>query len=866
MNNQLPKYWTKLFSWFCNDQFAEELQGDLEERFYRNTEKLGSKKAKLIYKKEVIKMIRPSVIGLQKKIPMLIRASILKIHFILAIRNMVRNKTFSVVNIFGLGAAIAVSLFIVNLLYTGYQLDRHHRDAERIYRVSNYVEASYGKNLYAASGFPLSDLVRESIPDFEYVTHVNNSFKPKFKINGVDIPLKGLYTDENFFEIFSFKTITGDPNSIFDDINSVIITDKVAERLFPDEEPIGKVTEDGFIVRAIIESSHGKSHIPFDAITSIASFKSTMNQAFKSWQFHYQDFTYVKLMPGLDPIATSEKLKVIAKDVNALPSESKEKFEFKLQPVVGIVFAEQAINELGPAIGKEGVYIFTALILIMVLIASFNYTNLSIARAIQRTKEVGIRKVVGSTKWQIINQFLLETLIFSMLGLLIGFFVYRYFSSTFLEVVGDFSATFQTTLDTQIILVFVLFSVITGLLAGVFPAIYFSKIKPLSLFKTRDKSKKLSFHTLRKLLVGFQLTLSMFVLIFVTLIVEQRKSVLTTSLGFDQKGLLVIDGIKGDSQILLDEFRKISEVEAAGITTGLPGISASGAMLFKDAVSNDSTIMVNFMLSDNQFADVFAPEISRGTGFSESTEYNGFIEVLINESFISTLSLNKENIIGETVKNHGITYKVVGLLDGISGGDVFSYDKPALMVANRMPANRGKIIIRTSKGRTKLAIKKMEAAWDKVYPEDRFQPKFYQDIYESAFSSFTNLIRILGFLGLCIISISLLGQLGMALYNAETRVKEIGIRKVLGAKMRQIIKLLLKNTVVTLSIAALIASPLAYQLFATSFMGEINTPFKPTVWIFLKAILGLTVIVAGLVSTLTWRTARVNPSESLRNE
>ncbi|OEJ99549.1 FtsX-like permease family protein [Roseivirga misakiensis] len=865
MNNKLPKFWTKLFHWFCNDQFAEELQGDLEERFYADAEKLGERKAKSNYRKEIIKMVRPSVIGLKNKVPMIIRTSILKIHFLLAVRNMARNKVFSVVNIFGLGAAIAVSLFMVNILYTGYQLDKHHTDADRIYRISNYIEANYGKNLYAASAFPLSDKVRETIPDFEYVTHINNSFRPKFKINGVDVALEGLYTDDNFLKIFDFKAIVGNPNSIFDDINSLIITDKVAERLFPDENPLGKVTEDGFVVRAIIESSQGKSHIPFEAITSIESFKKDIIPALEGWTFYYQDFTYVKLSAGVDPLETSDKLEALSEEINALPSKSEKKFQFKLQPVIGLVFAEQAISELGPTIGKEGIYVFSALILIMISIASFNYTNLSIARAIQRTKEVGIRKVVGSTKWQIINQFMIETLIFSLLGLAVGFFVYQYFSPSFLEVASDFSNIFQTTINTQIILIFVLFAILTGLIAGIFPAIYFSKIKPLSLFKSKDKSKKLSFQTLRKLLVGFQLTLSMFVIIFVTLIIEQRKSVLSAPLGFDQENLLVIDRTKGDPKIILEEFRKIAEVEAANLIKGLPAVNTDGVIVFKDTLSNDSTTVVNFMLSDNQFAKVFSPKISRGTGFSESTEYNGFIEVLVNESFVNTLGLDLENVIGETVQSNDVTYKVVGLLDGISGGNLFSYEKPSLMIANLTP-NNGNLVVRINQANPNVAIDKMGAAWSKIYPEDRFQPRFYQDVYESAFSSVTDILRLFSFLGICIISISILGQLGMALYNAETRVKEIGIRKVLGAKMRAIIKLLLKNTVVTLIIAAIIASPLAYQLFETSFMSEINTSFEPTAWVFLKAVFGLSIIVAGVVSLLTWRTARVNPSESLRNE
>lgn len=883
-----PKFWTRLFNWLCDDSFFEELQGDLEERFFINTEKKGIKRAKSIYRSEIIKMIRPSVMSLNKRFPKPFGLSIFRIHLILAMRNMVRNKVFSAVNIFGLAAAIAVSLFMVNIIYSGYQLDTQHNDSERIYRVANYVDDNKGnKELYASTSFYLSEKVKETSPDFETITHINMEFRPRFKINGTIVFLSGIYTDEDFFKLFNFKVILGNPYKIFEDINSIIITDKTAERLFPNENPIGKLTENGLVVRAVIESPKGKSHIPFSAITSLAVFKNSKTKPpfATDWNYYRNNFTYVKLNEHIKPGLIKGKLQELSAGINALPEVGSIKYDFVLQPIHGIVFSEKSLGEIGPAIGKEKLYAFGALILVITLIASFNYTNLSIARAIQRTKEIGIRKVVGSTRWQIISQFLLETIIFSLIGLAIGYLIYSYLGKSFTEIIPEFSGTFTNELNIEITVIFLLFTLCIGVLAGIFPAIFFSKIKPLSLFNSKIKTKKLSFQTLRKVITGFQLTLSMFAILFVNLIIEQYKNLETTPLGFDKSDLLIVDGAKGNIDIIRDEFSKIPEVEGITITSNIPGFRANSSIGFKDYASNDSIIGVNFMITDDQFDEVLKPKLSMGSFFNKASTLDplnpnstGTLDILVNEEFIKALHLDRSNVIGQVVKRsiikgHNIKYQIKGVLDGLVMPDLFNKSGNASMIINSQQSSfsqytKQKIILRIKEENTQIAIAKLDAAWNRIYPNDNFQPTFFQRHFEGQFKELRNHIKLSSFLGFCIIAISLLGLFGMALYNAETRVKEIGIRKVLGARVRVIISLLLKNTLVTLIIATLIATPLVYQVFSSSFNNQLNTPTHLTLhpWLFLKAIIALFVIILGLVVSLTWRTAKLNPSESLRNE
>lgn len=882
---KLPQFWTKLFKWICNDSFYEELQGDLEERFFINTEEKGIKKAQGIYRSEVIKMLRPSVMSLNKRFPKTFGLSIFRIHLILALRNMVRNKVFSAVNIFGLAAAIAVSLFMMNIIYSGYQLDTQHNDSERIYRVANYVDDNNGnKGLYASTSFFLSEKVEETIPDFETITHINTEFRPKFKINGTLVFLSGIYTDKDFFKLFNFKVILGNPYKIFEDINSMIITDKTAERLFPNENPIGKLTENGLVIRAVIESPKDKSHIPFSAITSLVVFNNSKTKPpfATDWTYYHNNFIYAKLNEHIKPESIKDKLGQLSAGINALPEVGSIKYDFVLQPIHGIVFSEKSSGEIGPGIGKERLYAFGALILVITLIASFNYTNLSIARAIQRTKEVGIRKVVGSSRWQIVSQFLLETIIFSLVGLVMGYLIYSYLGKSFTEIVPEFSGTFTNELNVEIAVLFFLFTLCIGVLAGIFPAMFFSKIKPLSLFNSKIKTKKLSFQTLRKVITGFQLTLSMFAILFVNLIIEQYKNLETTPLGFDQSGLLIIDGAKGNIDVIRNEFRKIPEVEGITITSNIPGFKANSGMGFENHSANDSIINVSFIIADDQFDEVFNPKLSMGSFFDKVSTLdilkpNGTFEILVNEEFIKALHLDRSNVIGQIIKrsirkNDNTKYQIKGVLDDLVVPDFFGKSGTASIIINsQQPSNqytRSKIILRIKEEDAQTAIAKLDAVWNRIYPNDSFQPIFFQQQFKGQFKELSNHIKLSSFLGSCIIAISLLGLFGMALYNAETRVKEIGIRKVLGARVRVIISLLLKNTLVTLTIATLIATPLVYQVFSSSFNNQLNTPTHLILhpWLFLKAIIALFVIILSLVVSLTWRTAKLNPSESLRNE
>lgn len=871
MESRPPKFWTSLFKRFCHDDFFEELQGDLEEKFYQQVEKYGQKKAKKVYRNEILKMIRPSVSGKPQKLQKLLMFSLFQMNFKLAMRNIVRHKVFSAVNIFGLAGALCVSLFMVNIIYTGYHIDRQHRDSDRIHRIVNYVNsAKRGKQLFASMPYRAVELLKEDIPDLESLTHIKSGFNGSFKVKGEDLPVKGIKVDSAFFEIFNFKVISGNPLAIFADINSVIITDEVANNYFPGQDPLGKQMEQGFVVKAVIASPKKQSHLQFEIIGRLErpdQGHSLKNAYEYDLSYYHRDYAYVKLRAGNNAGLLDSKLRSFSEKVNTLANYESYDYQFVSQPITNIVFGELPYNEPGLAIGSEGLITFLIMITTMLLLASFNYTNLSIARAAQRTKEIGIRKVSGSSNRQIIGQMISETMVLCFISLLIGLSLYKLFSDDFLALTPFIAKIFDSELSTDIILTFVTFTFVTGLIAGVFPALFFSKINPLSLFNPRIKHKKLSFMTIRKVLVTFQLTLSMFCIMFMIMLQKQVNLLKDAPKGFETEDRFIIRTDLQKALLLKSAFLAISGVEAVTITSDVPGDITNGAVTIYDPIDNDTTLVIASLSADEAFHRVLNPKLLDGNFFSPDIVDGLHKEVLVNEKVLNLTNLQLSEAVGTVLTNGKNEYKIVGVLDGmISNNPFMGVDRPFMIVSGKAQYNQSILLLKANSNALDNTLVDLEIAWKELHPDSRFVPETLDNYLHKPMAEFENLIKVMRFLAFTIIAISLLGQLGIALYNAETRVKEIGIRKVLGAKIESIIRLLLRGTIIPILIASAIAGPLAHLLFSQGMAASFRNPLRPGPWLFIQGILLLAAIILLVIVSQTWRVARLNPTESLRNE
>lgn len=866
-----PGFFAKLLRRFCNSEYLEELEGDLEENFHINIQLYGLKKAKTLYRKEVLKMIRPSVLGKPQKLQKLMMFSLLRMNLKLAIRNIVRHKVFSAVNIFGLAAALCVSLFMVNMIYTGVHVDRQHQDADRIHRIINYVTSQQGgKQLYASMPFQAIDILKEDIPDFEQITHIKKGFNGSFKINGEKVSVRGIKVDSAFFNMFDFKVLSGNPLSIFSDINSIIITDEVANKCFPGKDPIGLQTEEGFIVKAVMVSPGKKSHLQFEMIGQLEKLgagRTNQNAYEHSLSYYYSDYAYVKLKEGSSPEALDARLQSFSEKINRLTNFDKYSYSFASQPLTNIIFGEVTFNEPGTVVGSDGLVTFLVMITVMLLLAGFNYTNLSIARATQRTKEIGIRKVSGSSNSQIILQVLCETLVISLFSLVIGLGMYRAFSNDFMTLIPQMSKIFDPELNLNIIFIFIGFTLITGIMAGTFPAIFFSKINALSLFNPRIKHKKLSFLTMRKVLITFQLTLSMFCIMFMILLQKQVTLLKTSPKGFETENRFIVRTDLARATLMKSAFLSVPGVDAVTLTSDIPGELTNGGVSFFDPIDNDTSLIVSSLWADESFHEVVSPKLLDGRFFSPDIIDGLHKEVLVNEKLLGLIQIDRANAVGTVLKDPKNEYKIVGVLDGMVSHNVFmGSDQPFMIIAGKAQYKQSILLIKADAESMANTMTGLEAAWKELHPDDRFFPETLGGFLERPMREFENIIKVLRFLAITIIAISLLGQLGIALYNAETRVKEIGIRKVLGAQLQSILRLLLKGTVIPILIASTIGAPIAHLLFSQSMAASFRTPLKPGPWLFIQAILLLAMVILLVVVSQVWRVAKLDPAQTLRNE
>ncbi|MFY0591375.1 FtsX-like permease family protein [Roseivirga sp.] len=871
--NNTPKFWTRLFEWLCDDSFFEELQGDLEERYFINQEKFGDQKAKAVYRKEVLKMVRPSVLKLKNKLPGLFNVSLLRIHLILSLRNLKRNKVYSTINILGLGAALSVCMFIVNMVLTGLSEDHQHPENDRFYRILTQESKRSGFQINSATNpTPLIEILKTDLPEIEIMSIV--AFGPTYKFDwgNEGLPASSILVDDNFFELFNFEILEGNPSGLFDDLNSIVITEEIARKVFPDKSAIGKTTLDGKVIKAVIENPKTVSHLDFQALGYLPSEKlnrESVSSDLRNWEPASGEFIYFRLNDQLTQSQLDAKLLGISKSIKAVPETKNRSFIFSSQLVKDITFGKFITFDYTYVVSKSLLFPILLLGLIILLIAVFNYTNLSIARGIQRTKEIGIRKINGSTELQIVGQFLTETVLFSAFAFVLALISYRFFAMTFSSVLEEISGVFAETLDTKLVFSFFIFSLLIGIVVGILPALHFARINPLDAVKAKLLKNRLSVPTLRKVLTGSQLTISMLAVLLMAFGNNIYQQVLRSDLGFNYEGVVTFKTHEIDTDVLQNELSKITSIKAFSLSSFTPGVDHNTSNKAYYPNSRD-TIIIYKALADYNISAVYDLKILKGNQPEKLTKTSD--QILVNPLFLQRLQIPIDSAINHEVLLSGYRGQpaelkyIGGVMDDFVRNALESYKIPFVIELADKDAKMNIISIDIDSKNLNETLEEVNEVYSTLSTKSTFEPIFTEDEIKNSYALLTGIIKTIWFLGICVILIAVLGQLGMALYNAERRTKEIGIRKVLGASRAQLLKLLLGGTLQTLVIALLISAPLAYSIIGSLLMLEISVDTHISLIAGIEGVLGLTGLVVGVILLQTLRTARLNPSVSLRNE
>ena len=868
-----PPRWPKqLLEWYCGKNIAEDIIGDVEEIYWLNLEQFSTQKAKLKYTAQCLTLLFSYAVSSRKrkssKMSTNNNISMFNNYFKVAFRSLSKNKFFTVINVIGLAVGMSIGLLAVAALVDILTIDNFHSKNERIYRVisqsSVYLKDDVDSK-WASVPEPLAYEIKQGFQGVEKVVRFNKSISGLVDNNVEKIPIMGYYTDPEFFNVFGYKLESGNPETALKDPYSVVITYKAAEKFFHGLDPIGKdLVLDGqgtFKVTGVLAPSP-RSHFLFEILGSYSTLSSLIeSDELNDWENLRSSYAYLLL-------DKPESMETVNSNLNEIPgriySEDKLNYaSFSLQSISDIPMSSNMNNEVGIVLGWPIMVLFFVISFLILTPACFNYASLSISKSIMRSKEIGLRKVVGSSKAQILWQFLIESMIITLVALIGAVLLFVAARTEFQQMIVNGRETFDFELDFLTVLGFIFFGLLTGTLAGLAPAIYFSKLNPLQTLRAAKEPSKMKRTSLKKVLTIGQFSLSLFFIMGVGIIMKQYKYALNFNYGFEQENILDVKLNGVDPSRLKTELERLPEVKMISFSSHIPGTHESRSAYVLLPEVRDSIIVSQMFIDENFIANLNL-DILSGSNFSEDA---GTIRssIIVNERFLKQFqidnpldAINTEFIIG------GKNLTIIGVIKDFNHQALrqdiepffFSYDTGKYGYVNLNIA--GSDIL--------TSLEKIENAWNQVSEERKFEAKFLSDEVEEAMISFKNIFKIFGSLGFLSIVISCLGLLGMVVFTVENKMKEVGVRKAMGASVAQLVYSLSVDFIKFLVYAAIITTPIAYFFFEKVFLRMQH--FRANVGLTEISLSILLLVFIGLVTILsqTRKAAYANPADILRYE
>jgi putative ABC transport system permease protein len=813
----------------------------------------------------------------------------------IAWRNVMKSKLFSFINIFGLAVGLTCCMLITLFILNETSYDAYQKNSDTIYQVGTEFEGLGNFKKLPNTPAALGEMMKDAFPEIVQTVRLAVLYsedKTLLQYNEKDgtaksfYETKGLLADSTFFRMFTYNFIEGNPITALDAPNTIVLEDDIAKKLFGNQPALNKVIhvssstngDHDFQVTGVFKPINKPSHIDGRFFMSmmggnVADFIKRQSSNLATNNIF---FTYLKLKPG----ASYEKLqskfpsfiqKYAGKDLKAVGFYKKQ----FLVPLKKIHLDEDVKSNITPGGSATYLYILASIALFILLIACINFMNLATAQSSKRSSEVGIRKVLGAEKKSLVTQFLGESVLMSMLALILAF-VFAELLLPLFNSVADKNLALTFSDHTLLIASFVALAVITGLIAGSYPAFYLSSFKPVKVLKGKF-SNSFSAVALRKGLVIFQFIISVVLIIASVVIAKQMKFLRSADLGFDQNQQVVIPLRSSNAKKMFTSFKnellKQSGVDKVGGSSFYPGISnVSDNIFYTDGGSMEQgkDIEMNYIdpgllqtLGIKQVAGrLYSPEY-----YTEDTTGAGAI--IINQTAVKTLGFaNAEDAVNKNLHNnfnsHTYNYKIVGVVKDFHFEDLHVPIRPYGFQLNN-PALFNYMIVHVKSANINGALKSIKDTWHSLNPGEPFDYSFLDKDFQKNYEAENRLADIVGDFTVIAILISCLGLFGLATFSAEQRIKEIGVRKVLGASVSSIVTLLSKDFLKLVIVSVIIASPIAWFVmnkWLESFAYRTNISW---------AVFVITTIAALLIALITIsfqavKAAMANPVESLRSE
>ena len=793
-------------------------------------------------------------------------------YFLVAIRNLLRSKVFSLINILGLAISMSICLLVIKMIFGMYSCDRFHVNKDNIYRILTFEQRSdEAEYELATTPEPLAREM-EKLTGIEKVVKIRKDFSGDVYYDGKIVPISGLITDPVFFDIFSFELQRGDPQTALAEPYSIILTPEWAQKLFGEKDPVGETLSmknlGDYIVTGITQSiTPLKTNLKFECLVSASTLPSLEQKGIKSntlnnWKNHYRTYTFIMLGNGADVSKVEIELQNIIKTY--IP-DSELNLEYRLQSLKEISPGKRLVNAMGEPTEPMIAYILTLIAVILILTASFTYTTLSVARAIDRAKEVGVRKVFGANRSDLFKQFIGEAVILSFISLNFAYIIVIFLEPGVYNIDYHIRNAFQLAKTPfEIYLSFILFTLILGCITGLAPALYLSKFQPVEVFKDLSKIKLFSRANLRKVLIVFQFTISLLLIFAVIISYRQIQFERTINYGFNTEGIISIELQELEFRVFKNELSQIPAIKYATASDYLPGTGIVHIQFVKSDNKPDSTIITH-MVIDPDFINALNISIVAGNDFQEYPNANIENYALINESAVSYLGYTSpDEALNRYITIENKDAQIIGVMrDFINRGPYF---EPEPMVMRVVPDQFDYAVVKVNPGYDKAKIlAQIEETWKGLNPYQLFRYKFFTDLIAEYHNSAIQIVQVFGFITFLMIVIAILGLLGIVVFNNQKRVNEIGIRKVVGANIKEVLWVISKSYLYLILLAVMIATPLAW------FSGKMilqnayhHVSLKPGY--FITGILFLLIIGMITVFPQTWKAANRNPVDVLRYE
>ncbi|MDP4246286.1 MAG: ABC transporter permease [Bacteroidota bacterium] len=810
----------------------------------------------------------------------------IKNYLVTAFRFLMKNKSFSAINIIGLAIGTLCCLYIVLYVEDQYSYDRHHQDAGSIYRITTTLSLTGDKHNDGSASPPIAPTMKQEFAEVKQFTRVidigvfgSTRHLLKYKDNTF-YEKDAIFVDSTFFDVFTYHFTNGIAKGVLDEPYSMVLLKPTADKLFGNENPVGKTIQmdyefgkHDFKVTGVVDQSLGKSHIHANLFITMNSggFGDFVRvRANDSWAGNNFAGSYVKLNPNADAASLERKLPAFLNKHGAgqLKQLGMEK-QLHLQPVTSIHTSTGYELESDKTVSPSFLRILLLIAFLIQLVACINFMNLSTARASKRAKEVGVRKVIGAGKADLIRQFLGESFLIALIGVILAMPL-LWMSLPWLNDLTQANVQLSLLSNTRVWVLLTAIVVITGLVAGSYPAFYLSAFQAIKVIKG-NFTNHVSATGIRRSLVVFQFVLSIVLIAGIIVIYSQLNYMKNKDLGFDKSQKLIFSFYTDDTRqkmpAFVDDLRQLAEVKVVGESNFyLSQFVVQDHGVYLNGGNMASAIDAQNINTDEYFAKANGIKVISGRDFHL---YDSG-KVLINETLVKRLGLTPDKAVGvrlytQYAPNPVSWVEVAGVMKDFNFASLHSDVKPIMLVYDQDWHHLNRITASISSTDYTGLLHKIGTIWRKDLPSTPFEYTFLDQEVQKQYEAEMTLSNIINSFTLMAIFISCLGLFGLAAFSAEQRNKEIGIRKVLGASVPGLVRLLSKDFLQLVFIAMLIAIPIAWwsmNKWLEAFAYRVPISW----WMF-----GLAGILAILIALLTVsfqaiRAAVANPVRSLRSE